>query len=810
MSGAAAPRQATGMTGDALAASNAWDPAASRQDALVSERSGLLDLADGKAIVIPGADLVQLANLRYEGPDPDADPDSISADRYALDMYWYRAGEARRIGGERARGMHYVLCRYLLPFLLEHRGEDGPLQAARLRISDVTTFVQVLAGERPLPAATVAADRLKRLAVTCHWLTLDDAAIACAIDRGELAGSIDGRVPVRLTDDGQPVVRAMDLRAAGMLIEAQEPHGLGRETADLVVQLLHATWRQAGNHGARMVGDPRSITAKRPLPANRQRAPKPSARVHVPLARCLEVAARLHPVHQRALWEGRFGGARQGEIFGCLVGDRENGLWHLRAIGGSLRDVRGVDGQFVRSDTRPGTKGSAEGEVDPGSRDASRQLRQRTVPLAPSLVAFQDEFDAIFHVDPATGAPEPWARAMPGLRTDDASGAGSFDSALKKACEETAATTAGPAEFTAHDLRASLNTDLENAGLDDRWLRHIFGHQSEEGRKLDVHDSSYDLGLSDDVRGQVAAAIQALIPDGVDLRVPTFRLPQIGPGTRHAGRMAVIEGELLRSGWYVPADGDPSGGGLPADGTEITTKVVADRLGLSGTHVSRMLETGDLPGRKVAKGGASIWLVPEDAVQAEFDRRERVRLPGLAAELGLSYHQLYGLIAGLGLASRRGMREAILLSADEIQRVRDEVERQAVARSSAMTHSEAARHLGVPDPLIQTLVRSRVLVAVESGSRTARVTCGSVEDYAAKFPARGICADEKVVAFADVREVLRVSRNAVSDLICTRRLTVIGIDRRQFVGSDSIVAYLEQYPCDGARERLARLEVSQP
>ena len=220
----------------------------------------------------------------------------------------------------------------------------------------------------------------------------------------------------------------------------------------------------------------------------------------------------------------------------------------------------------------------------------------------------------------------------------------------------------------------------------------------------------------------------------------------------------------------------------------------------------------DVPaaGRKVAKGGASIWLVPEAAVQAEFDRRERVRLPGLAAELGLSYHQLYGLVAGLGLASRRGMREAILLSADEIHRVRDEVERQAVARSVAMTHSEAAQHLGVPDPLIQTLVRSRVLVAVKSGSRTARVTRGSVEDYAERFPARAIRADEKVVAFADVREVLRVSRNAVSDLICTRRLTVIGIDRRQFVGSASIVAYLEQYPCDGARERLARLEVSQP
>jgi len=174
MSGAAVPRQAAGMADDALAACRDGDPAASRQDALVSERSGLLDLAAGRAIVIPGADLVQLANLRYEGPDPDADPDTVSAARYALDMYWYRAGEARRIGGERARGMHYDLCRYLLPFLLEHRGEDGPLQAARLRISDVTTLVQVLAGERPLPAATVAARQLKRLAGTCH-LSLADA-----------------------------------------------------------------------------------------------------------------------------------------------------------------------------------------------------------------------------------------------------------------------------------------------------------------------------------------------------------------------------------------------------------------------------------------------------------------------------------------------------------------------------------------------------------------------------------------------------------------------------------------------------------
>ena len=55
-----------------------------------------------------------------------------------------------------------------------------------------------------------------------------------------------------------------------------------------------------------------------------------------------------------------------------------------------------------------------------------------------------------------------------------------------------------------------------------------------------------------------------------------------------------------------------------------------------------------------------------------------------------------------------------------------------------------------------------------------------------------------------------LNRSAATVRKGTRRLTVIGIDRRQFVGSESIVAYLEQYPCDGASERLARLEVSQP
>lgn len=276
----------------------------------------LLRLLAGAPILLPGIDLVAVANLSYDGVDPEVDPSHLTVASYALDMYWYRAGEERRVGGMRALGLHYDLCRYVLPFLLEHRGQTGPLTAGAWRITDLTRFVQILAGEHPLPAATVAADRLGRLALTCHWLDLEDAARVCDLDRAGITAAITAGLPVSLAEDGQPVVRAMDLRRAGLLVEKDEPHGLAQATADKTVQLLRMTWRRTASHGAMMVGDPTGITGKHPLPANRQHDPKPTARVYVPIQRCLQVAAALHPVHQRVLWEARLLAAREGEIFG--------------------------------------------------------------------------------------------------------------------------------------------------------------------------------------------------------------------------------------------------------------------------------------------------------------------------------------------------------------------------------------------------------------------------------------------------------------------------------------------------------------
>jgi len=167
-----------------------------REAQLREARTDLLAVAAGSAVRLTCVDLVELANLPYEGPDPDGDPDTVSAVVYALDAYWYRASEARTIGGQRARGIHYDLARYLLPFLLEHRSEQVPLPASRLRISDVTALAQILAGERQLPAATVAADRLGRLAVTCHWLDLREAATVCDVTIGDIATAVSDRKSV--------------------------------------------------------------------------------------------------------------------------------------------------------------------------------------------------------------------------------------------------------------------------------------------------------------------------------------------------------------------------------------------------------------------------------------------------------------------------------------------------------------------------------------------------------------------------------------------------------------------------------------
>ena len=151
-----------------------------------------------------------------------------------------------------------------------------------------------------------------------------------------------------------------------------------------------------------------------------------------------------------------------------------------------------------------------------------------------------------------------------------------------------------------------------------------------------------------------------------------------------------------------------------------------------------------------------------------------------------------------------------MLGDDEVTSVERHFEALARSKELVLTHADAAEELGVPVPLIQTLVRGKHLTDAGPSKGQARVTRGSVESYARTYPARDVAANEKVVPIADVRDVLQLSRNAVSHLVATRRLAVVEISRRQYIGSASVEAYLLAHPLDGGVERLALMEVSQP
>jgi hypothetical protein len=80
---------------------------------------------------------------------------------------------------------------------------------------------RVLSGERPLPAATVAGDLLKRRGIGCLFLCHDDAATvtdggATALEVTLASGTVALHTDVRT---GEAIIRAADLRAAGVLIE---------------------------------------------------------------------------------------------------------------------------------------------------------------------------------------------------------------------------------------------------------------------------------------------------------------------------------------------------------------------------------------------------------------------------------------------------------------------------------------------------------------------------------------------------------------------------------------------------------------
>src|SRR5690606_34238789 len=113
------------------------------------------------------ADLVALTNAAGHYArrilDPDVEPDDVHPAEYIVEYLMAAHGLNRRTKGARVPAVESNLRRYLIPFFTElaFTRPEGKKGIAYRRLPQLETVPRMLAGDAPLPAATVAADQFR-------------------------------------------------------------------------------------------------------------------------------------------------------------------------------------------------------------------------------------------------------------------------------------------------------------------------------------------------------------------------------------------------------------------------------------------------------------------------------------------------------------------------------------------------------------------------------------------------------------------------------------------------------------------------
>jgi integrase len=443
-------------------------------------RSDLARLCAGEPVALDRVDLIAFVNGPHTGLDPDIHPDNYTLAEIALERFHSHVGTFRRTKGDRAQGIASDMGRYILPFAIELAAARPPGRAgiAHLRVPQAEQLQSILSGDKPLPAATVAGDRLRRVAITCLWLTPADAARVCTDgETGLRQAMASGRLTSSTDRDGRELVFAADLRAAGLLDEPDRPHGLAVGTAAAIIKLLSSAIERGRDLGAGLVGNYTTLRAVEPLAAHRKRPADEGPRPYTSLDAIVGACTLLTATSQLATWLMRLVGLRIGEAYGLFVTDFDDDgvtAWlKVKTQGGTTSLARDKAGRLVASKTKDHTKtlGST-----------------RRVPICRPLADLIAEYIRMFHTDPATGQVNTGARLIAGLRSEDASGSDALRTSLESAFQQRL--SGGLAvDFDPHDLRAGLITDLRNAGVDERLAEWYTGHAAPKT----VH-GGYDLG----------------------------------------------------------------------------------------------------------------------------------------------------------------------------------------------------------------------------------------------------------------------------------------------------------------------------
>ncbi len=471
------------------------------------------------------------------------------------------------------------------------------------------------------------------------------------------------------------------------------------------------------------------------------------------LAECARIASHLHPAHQMVLWLQRIMGLRISEAFGVRVADLvdlgDTGLLAVQGQGGRSFSVRDDHGQVVAVPYKATLKTAA----------GSRVLVVPTKLIELFRVAIE-----AFWTDPDTGEVDTAARLVPGLQEPGTSGQHAYRHAFNEATMAEHL-TAGQLGFavTAHLLRKSCATDLAwAAGIEDAVRRRFMGHRAGD----DVYGRIYTLDHPDVAPLTKVAEIldhNVAITIGT-LMTPTIRRIQWGAGNALAARSAHVDATLAAANWLV----DP---GTPDDPL-CDAKRVAQELSVYPTTARRWMRDGTLPTVAIPddRGVSRRFVRLSDVWRHRHCLAGRILLPDLAEQLGLRYHEAYGMLRRLGLdVEQDAGTRAYQLTPEAADALRAEQQRVRALHRRSMKLAAAARHLCLALSTVSVLSRTGQLdVDPETDSSGARfVTRASVEAcwiarHAAKRrPAQSVAA----VPIAEVTRFTGHSTAQVMDLV---------------------------------------------
>lgn len=629
-------------------------------------------------------------------------------------------GGYRMAQGDRAHEVRRYFENHLFPFLRD----TGVACGSELTFAHFEELQFRLVG-RDAAAPSAGSE----LVAEERWVRLTEATATYLVDRNTLRRYVQsGRLDQRRDDSGRILINLAQLEGAG--VSTTKPlrrgprstgsKGIGVETANDIVWALRKALRYGANkHGWQLRFDPSSMPNLRETDRTRAQDRDP-----VTLSQMEQIARLMHPVHQVVLLLLRILGLRISEAYGIRLRDLrrcelKNGteVWVIR--------VRAQGGRTFlepyKSDGSPQER--KEGKQRTKTADSDRSLivpRQLAHVLAVYLQVFHPEFN-------------PDARLIRGLRHDDRGGQGAFRSALAGAVAKIGIDLTSEPDGTAeglllaptpHSMRASITSDMQDAGVDAVAARRMVGHIPGD----DVHARHYLLNSSLEAAYQkVIASLEQLIDAELShgLLIPTTVPCTTASQPALAADAARIEAELREVGWLVDE---------AAEDGWIDSSEIAALYGVAESAARRWLREGKwttrIRGSKGAAGQERLALATDVIADLKV-QRSRITISSIAEEFGLGYHRVHELYRLQVNPEHQTGSGSISLTAEEAEQLRLLASAEVADAALGMTSKEAADRLGVSARVLDVLVVEGEL-AVVAGRRPGQrrlITHASLEQF---------------------------------------------------------------------------------